>query len=183
MSLPSETITVFYSSPDDNSTPTFKRYDTFKAVAEQAGRAKGVTFHVLFWKDQAGGLGLTSGQDVIDERVKGYDVYFGFLSPSRYGKGTVHEYEQAVKGYIKDGTPKCVYFGFDRQSVDAFQIDIDHLKEVRQFRSDISTPAKFGRPILHFDFLDERTFRDQVLTHLCVAADEILARVRGGIRV
>jgi hypothetical protein len=183
-----EVITVFYSSPDRiivgvDKKVGFDRKVTFDSVCKQVGSAKEVIISVIWWKDIAGGLAQNDAQEVIDDAVAGnHDIYFGFLGGMEYGLGTIHEYEEAVKAHINKGQPKQVFFGFDAQPVNPFDINLRELGKVKQFMKDIGSSKRFGKALLYFKFENEKVFSEKVFTHLCAAVDEILSRVRGGMR-
>ena len=177
----SQAIPLFYSSTSDPGT--FDRWATLCAVCDYVGTTNSVVIHVLHWKKNiGGGVGLSSGQDVIDDAVSGnYDIYFGCLG-TKYGEGTIREFKNAMDGHINSGDPKEILFGFDESPVNPFSLDRNFYK-VAKFRADLQSPKRFGRSILYFPFSNEREFRERALANLDAAVKRLLARVVGGVRI
>jgi hypothetical protein len=173
-----EVISIFYSSPNDDSISKYQ--SAFRETAEQVGRLLDVRFDVLYWRDIAGGLG-SSPQDVIDRRVKGkYQVYFGVMG-GRFGPYTEHEYRVAVEDHLASGLPNYVCFGFCNPKVDQYAIDPVALAELKQFQNDMGAGGKYGLANLYFSFGDKGTFKRRVEVHLKEAVELIRGRVKGGL--
>ena len=177
-----EVINVFFSAP--NTLDTFDRKIAFENTCRRVEIAKALKINIIHWESSvSSGLGLHSGQDVIDKAIEGqYEVYVGCLG-AKYGKGTIHEYERAVNGYLNYHRPQHVIFGFDETPLNPFEIDLKDLREVRRFRSEITNNKKYGMAMLYFTFSSESAFQEHIFRNLCYVFDTILKRVSGGIKI
>jgi hypothetical protein len=182
MTRVSEVINVFYSST--NPDGPFDRKSVFDDACRKVAISKHIQFHTIYWKKNiAGGIGMTSGQDVIDAAVEGqYDVYFGCLGAT-YGSGTVHEYGKAIEGHIRNSQPPYLFFGFDETPINPFKVDEKSLRAVKKFRSEIATSKKYGRGMLYFTFSTKDEFEEKIMLNMANAADLLHEGVLGGARI
>jgi hypothetical protein len=174
-----ETIPIFYSSTYDDAT--FNRRASFRSVCERVGIANGVSLHVLDSKKNIpGGVGKTTGQDVLDKAVGGaYDIYFGCLGV-RFGEGTTSEFRTAIEGHINRNDPKEVLFCFDECPINPFEVG-SNFSKVKTFRKSLESATKHGRAILYFTFCSQEEFEEKVFLNIDNSVKKVLSRVQGGV--
>jgi hypothetical protein len=172
---------VFYSTTSDSAE--FERIEVLKSVCHQIKIAKSRSIEVLHWRGDVGsGLAATSGQEVIDEKIDlKYDIYLGTLG-SKFGAGTVHEYEKAIKSHIQKWKPAEVIFGFDTSPINPFTIP-DDFQKVKEFKKAIDNPSAYGRALLYFEFSSTEEFRAKVFLSLSQAVDKLDQRIKGGMHI
>ena len=172
-----QAVSLFYSSTEDLAD---RQKELVEKVARRVGHARDVVIHVIHWRSGIpGGVADGSGQDRIDAEIEGtYDIYFGCMGV-KFGKGTVQEFERAIKAHIDRGDPAEVLFGFDTTSINPFEVP-DNFSEVRAFRASLQSSAKFGKAILYFEFSDHDQLDERLSFHLDGAVRKAIGRISGG---
>ncbi len=173
-----EAVALFYSTTDDPRAEERKK--VVERVCRSVGQARGVVIHLLYWKDNiAGGVAIGTGQSKVDEAVEGnFDIYFGCLGPL-FGRGTVHEFQNALTGHIEKDSPVEVLFAFDETPINPFDIP-ENFQSVVEFRTSVHTSKKYGRAILYFTFSDLDQFYDRLFTNLDEAVRKFQSKIKGG---
>lgn len=174
-----EIIKVFYSTSEEERLAKYR--DFFGTICGSIGRILDVHLDVKYWRELAGGLG-PSAQEIIDDRIGQYDIYFGIMG-TKFGDGTEHEYRRAVENYTKFGRPIFVCFGFCEEKVNPYSIDPESLAKLIKFRKDIGDNKTYKVANLYFTFDDETNFSYRAEANLKEAIKEIKGRVCGGARL
>jgi len=171
-------VKVFCSMTEE---AVLKKYlSKFRVACGRVGQLLDVNLRVLHWSDMAGGL-AKNAQDIIDKQAAEQNIYFGMMA-TKFGRGTEHEYRKAVEGFIKDGSPSFVCFGFCEEKVNPYLLDLSSFQELKQFRADIGTSGKYKRANLHFTFENIQQFENAVDRNLKAGIDLIKGGVIGGPR-
>ena len=180
MSKVTDTVNILFSSTAESKSDAY--FKAYERVCKSLEVTHHIKIHTKKWDiNVAGGTSGRTGQDRIDEAIKdSYDIYFGCLG-AKYGSGTVHEFEDAIRGHIENDDPMEVLFGFDESRINPFELSEDFFK-VKRFRADLQTDEKYGKSILYFTFSNSKEFEDKVLLNVDGAIKKIKDRVRGGIR-
>ena len=173
-----QALSLFYSTTEDAGAP--RRKALVERVAKRVAHSRDVVIRVIHWRDNIpGGVADGSGQARIDAEVEGaYDIYFGCMGV-KFGKGTVREFERAIKGHIDMGDPAEILFGFDTTPINPFDVP-DNFSEVKAFRTSLQTAIKYGRSILYFEFASEEQLEDALSRDLDAATRKAIGRIVGG---
>jgi hypothetical protein len=168
-----DAIKIFCSMTDE---PNLKKYlAALRKSCDRIGRLLDVRLEVIHWREMAAGLGDTA-QDVIDKQAAAQNIYFGLMGTS-FGVGTEHEYRKAVKGFVTDGSPAYVSFGFCEEKVNPYGLDIPSFTKLKKFRQDVAKKGKYGRALLYFTFASMEEFEKAIERNLKTG----IGLVRGGV--
>lgn len=178
MQRTTEVVTVFYSTTNDDSYKD--RRSAFNKVIKTLEQSRNVAIKVLDWQDNIpGGISSSRGQDRINEEVYNtFDVYFGCLG-TKFGTGTIDEFENAIGSHLRLGRPTEVLFAFDETKVNPFSVP-DNFSKVVEFRKSIENDTKYGRSLLYFTFDDLDVFYDRLFKDMNEAIRKVQMRIKGG---
>jgi ubiquinone/menaquinone biosynthesis C-methylase UbiE/PAS domain-containing protein len=137
-------LRVFVSSPGDLG----EERDLLAEVVDQINQSDGMSRRVLLqlWRWEENGLRLIGKepQQVVDDQLPRYDVYFGILggrfgTPTRnFGSGTEKEFNDALERY-EQGDLKWILFYFRTAvSPPRNQQELEQYGRVLQFKETIS---------------------------------------------
>lgn len=176
-----ELIRVFFSTTSDDAT--FEKYPALEKVCEQLEDISGKRISAYYWKENIpGGASYSSTQDMINEFVKGkYDIYLGCLG-SRYGIGTIDEFNTAIREHTENGRPKEILFGFDESPINPFTLD-EKFVDVISFRKSLEKPDKNGLSVLYFTFTSEETFMQKLRLNIGECIRNLENKIRGGVYI
>lgn len=173
-----QALSLFYSTTEDSSADA--RKELVERVVRRAGHSRDVVIRVVHWRDNIpGGTAPRSGQTRINAEVRGaYDIYFGCMG-TKFGEGTVAEFENAIHDHISKGDPTEVLFAFDAKPVNPFSIP-EEFRLVKEFRDSLQNDKKYGRAILYFEFGSDQEFEDLLSRDLDEAIRKAIGRISGG---
>jgi hypothetical protein len=161
-------LTIFFSGTSETDAESA----ALKTVVEELNRRlidfNRISLKVITWPDDfRPGVNLDT-QSEINRQIQGrYDIYIGVLG-SKFGtptlrasSGTEEEFQLAISQFLKEPTSIRVFFYFKTTGQDPFSINIEQLKKVQQFRSEL--PHK---GVLYRDFKDTIEFVEMVKNHI-----------------
>lgn len=162
-------LTIFFSGTSE----TEAECAALKTVVEELNRiltdSHRISLKVISWPDDFRPGVNQDPQSELNRQVQGrYDIYIGVLGSKfgtptpRAGSGTEEEFQLAISQFLQDTTSIRVFFYFKRASQDPFSINIEELKKVQQFRSEL--PQK---GVVYMDFKDTINFVEMVKKHIC----------------
>ena len=163
-----EILTVFVSGPSDVEAEKAALRTVVVELSERLMRTHGVALRVVGWPDDVR-PGVNVGLQAEINRQFGaeFDIYLGILGTrfgtptQKAGSGTEEEFEQGLKRLRADSCSLRVLFYFKTGPVDPFNLEIDQLQKVKDFRAGLHS-----RGVLYKDFRNTADFIQMVKNHL-----------------
>ncbi|WP_185286316.1 hypothetical protein [Chryseobacterium indologenes] len=139
-------LRIFLASPGDVKAEREMIFALKDDLDEFIGKDNDLKFEIINWeKNTYPGKG-NDAQDVINRQINDeYDIFLGifwqrFGTPTnRFESGTLEEYERAKKKYEKDPENTHILMYFKTQEVDAYNLDLEQFKKVKEFKKRISS--------------------------------------------
>ncbi len=163
-----EILTVFVSGPSDVDSEKAALRPVVAELSERLMRTHGVGLRVVGWPDDVRpGVNVDLQAEINRQFGAEFDIYLGILgtrfgTPTRNaGSGTEEEFEQGIKRLRADSCSLRVLFYFKTGTVDPFNLDINQLQTVKDFRAGLHS-----RGVLYRDFKNTTGFVQMVKNHL-----------------
>lgn len=168
MPRPIQLLTVFVSGTGEMAAEKTAIRKTIQNLSLRLEKAVGVSLRVLSWPEDFRPGVNTDPQGEINRQIgDDYDIYVGILG-SRFGattprseSGTAEEFEKAISRFHADSTSMRILFYFKTTSESQFDLDMEQLILVKQFRNGLG-----ARGVLYRDFRDTAQFVDLIGDHL-----------------
>lgn len=159
-------LRVFVASPNDVKDEREILEEVIREINRVWSKKLGIRFELVRWEtDTVPNIGLDA-QETINEQIDDYDIFIGIMgarfgtSTNEAGSGTEEEFERAYQKYEKTPHEIKIMFYFKNPSMNIKEIDIDQLKKVRDFKSNL------GDKGLYKEYEDIQEFQNLVRMHL-----------------
>ena len=161
-------LTVFVSGPTDVEAEKAALRTLVVELSERLIKTHGVALRVVGWPDDVRpGVNVDLQAEINRQCGAEFDIYLGILgtrfgTPTRTaGSGTEEEFEEGLKRLRSDSCSLRVLFYFKTGTVDPFNLEIDQLQKVKDFRAGLHS-----RGVLYRDFRNTTDFVQMVKDHL-----------------
>ena len=161
-------LTVFVSGPSDVEAEKAALRPVVDELSERLMRTHGVALRVVGWPtDVRPGVNVDLQAEINRQFGAKFDIYLGILgtrfgTPTQNaGSGTEEEFDQGLKRLRSDSCSLRVLFYFKTGKVDPFNVEIDQLQKVKDFRAGLQS-----RGVLYRDFKKTTDFIKMVMNHL-----------------
>jgi len=180
-------LNIFISCASDTNKRRDAIYDLCAARENHYERSKSIRIKVSSFKDVPTGLSMDGGQARIDEFFKdSFDIYIGLMGTrfgretEQFGSGTEQEYYQALDKTFTTNAPKEVLFGFSREKMDPYTIDLEQFSKVTSFKKSLEEHQ------IYFEWQSAKDFEAKVWNEIEAAIEKIVTNanwaVSGGIK-
>ena len=159
-------LTVFVSGPSDVEVEKAALRRVVDEPSERLMKTHGVALRVVGWPtDVRPGVNVDLQAELNRQFGAEFDIYLGILgtrfgTPTRKaGSGTEEEeeFEQGLKRLRSDSCSLRVLFYFKTGKVDPFNVEIDQLQKLKDFRAGLNS-----RGVLYQDFQKTTDFIEMV---------------------
>ena len=161
-------LTVFVSGPSDVDSEKAAIRPVVAELNERLMKAHGVMLRVVGWPDDVRpGVNVDPQAEINSQFGAEFDIYLGILgtrfgTPTRdAGSGTEAEFDQGINRLRADSRSLRVLLYFKIGPVDPFNLEIDQLEKVKEFRAGLNS-----RGVLYRDFKNTADFVQMVKNHL-----------------
>ena len=163
-----ELLTLFVSGPSNVDSEKAALRRVVAELSERLVRTHGVGLQVVGWPDDVRpGVNVDLQAEITGQFGAEFDIYLGILgtrfgTPTRNaGSGTEEEFEHGIVRLRDNSRSLRVLFYFKTSKVNPFDLEIDQLKKVKEFRSKLHS-----RGVLYRDFENTGDFVQMVQNHL-----------------
>ena len=163
-----EFLTVFVSGPSDVESEKAALRTVVAELSERLMKTHGVGLRVVGWpNDVRPGVNVDPQAEINSQFGAECDIYLGILG-TRFGtptrnadSGTEEEFDQGINRLRADSRSLRVLLYFKTGPVDPFNLEIDQLQKVKEFRAGLNS-----RGVLYRDFKNTADFVQMVKNHL-----------------
>ena len=163
-----EILTIFVSGPSNVDSEKAALRPVVDEISERMVRTHGVELRVVGWPDDLRpGVNVDPQAEIKKQFGNEIDIYLGILA-TRFGtptldagSGTEDEFEQGLARLRGDSRSLRVLFYFKNSKVDPFNLEIDQLQKIKEFRDGLRS-----RGVLYREFDTTPDFVRMVKNHL-----------------
>ena len=163
-----EMLTIFVSGPSDVDSEKAALRLVVAELSKRLMRTHGVALQVVGWPDDVHpGVNIDLQAEINKQFGAEFDIYLGILgtrfgTPTRHaGSGTAEEFEQALARLRVNSRSLRVLVYFKTSKVDPFNLEIDQMQKVKEFRDGLHS-----RGVLYREFINTTAFLQMVQDHL-----------------
>lgn len=160
-------LTVFVSAPSELEAEKAALRIVLGDLNAILEKTHGITLRLVGWPDDFRPAVSTDPQSAINEQLGEYDIYVGLLgvrfgTPTpRAASGTEEEFQEALRRLRADPSSLRVLLYFKRDEQDAYALDLDQLKKVRDFREGLGSQG-----VLYQDIASTAAFAEVARRHI-----------------